>query len=95
MATSPRYGIGSGTNHQEFIAWIRAAGRITVHEEGEQLSLLQPEPVKMLRLFGSKASDSILVSAQWAAQFGIYPRSSSRTTRPIQPVLGESQTELF
>ena len=81
MATN-RSGLGSGTPTQELERWLKEAGRVTVHDEGEQHRLFDDAPVRMYRLF-NKNGESITLTADTAQKYGLRP-THKQPRAPIQ-----------
>jgi len=94
MATNTvQRGFGSGSPTQELERWLREAGRVTVIDEGEQLSLLSPNASRMYRLY-NKRGDSIQLTAETAHSYGYRPtRRAARTE--AAPDLFSMQSELL
>lgn len=74
-------GLGSGTPTQELERWMKEAGKITVHDEGEQHQLFGDMPVRMYRLF-RKNGESITITAETAHKYGLRP--AKFRARPAQ-----------
>ena len=76
MATST-CGMGSGTPKQELERWLRDAGRVTVHDEGEQFQIFDAAPVRVYRLYNKKG-ESITLRADTAENYGLKPTEKQR-----------------
>ena len=92
MATA-NSGLGAGDRTQELEAWLRDAGRITVIEEGEQMTLAGGS-VRMYRLFNS-AGESRLLSAEVAEAYGYRPREIRKARPEARPNLFDTQEVMF
>lgn len=92
MATA-NSGLGSGDRTQELEAWLRDAGRITVIEEGEQMTL-GGGVTRMYRLYSS-AGDSRLLSAETAEAYGYRPSQIRKARSVARPNLFDTQEAMF
>lgn len=70
-------GMGSGTPQQELERWLREAGKLTVHDEGEQNRLFDNAPVRMYRIYNRKG-ESITLTADTARSYGLQPTEKQR-----------------
>lgn len=73
----------------DFLAWCAASRHITVVDEGLQLQLFSPEPIRIYRLFNEQG-DTITVSAEMAQSYGLRPSPGIKVRN-----LTDSQTDLF
>lgn len=75
--------------------WLRAAGRVTVIDEGMQGQLFGGAPVRMFRLYNG-AGDSRQVDEDTARAYGLKPTAPKPTTKPQQSAgLFDTQEGLF
>ena len=62
---------------QELTRWLREAGRVTVHDEGEQFQIFDAAPVRIYRLYNRKG-ESITLRADTAESYGLKPTERPR-----------------